>query len=132
MIKLLAHLSLLVIENDEVTISNVETREVIDGGFGVVDILVDHEGGATCVLVGADTDLAYGTVFAEDIVHLFAGLYSPPAATAYSPSGDLSPPYKDSYAIAIAIATALVNESTQTETESLRILSSLSLFYTIN
>ena len=46
---------------------------MVDGGLGVVDVLIDDEGGAASVLVGADSDLADGTVLAEDVVHLFAG-----------------------------------------------------------
>ena len=70
LIKLLAHLGLLIVENDEVPIGDVEAREMIDGGLGVIDVLVDNERGAASVLVGADSDLADGTVLAEDVVHL--------------------------------------------------------------
>lgn len=73
LIELLAHLGLLIVENDEIPIGDVEAREVVDGGLGVVDVLVDDKGGAASILVGADSDLADGTVLAEDVVHLFAG-----------------------------------------------------------
>lgn len=73
LIELLAHLGLLIVENDEIPIGDVEAREVVDGGFCVVDVLVDDKGRAASILVGADSDLADGTVLAEDVVHLFAG-----------------------------------------------------------
>ena len=61
------------VENNEVPIGDVEAGEVVDGSLGIVDVLVDNEGGAARVLVGADLDLADGTVLAEDVVHLLAG-----------------------------------------------------------
>lgn len=63
----------MIIENDEVAVGDVEAGEVVDGGFGVVDVLVDDESGSASVLVGADADLANGAVFAKDVVHLLAG-----------------------------------------------------------
>ena len=73
LVELLAHLGLLVVEHDEVAIGDVEAGEVVDGGLGVVDVLVDDEGGAPGVLVGADPDLADRAILAEDVVHLLAG-----------------------------------------------------------
>ncbi|KAL8139290.1 hypothetical protein V2J09_005311 [Rumex salicifolius] len=72
-IDLLVHLIRLVIENNQVPVGDVEAGEMFDGGLSVVDILVDDEGGSPGVLVGADTNLPYGAVLAEDVVHLFAG-----------------------------------------------------------
>ena len=72
MIEFLAHLGLLVVQHDEVAVGDVEAGEVIDGGLGVVDVLVDDEGGAASVLARADSDLPNGAVLAEYVVHLFA------------------------------------------------------------
>jgi len=63
---------LLIIQHDKVAICDIEAGEVIDGGFSVVDVLVDDEGRSARVLVGADADLANRAVFAEDVVHLLA------------------------------------------------------------
>lgn len=62
MIEFLAHLGLLVVQHDEVAVGDVEAGEVIDGGLGVVDVLVDDEGGAASVLARADSDLPNGAV----------------------------------------------------------------------
>ncbi|KAF7114132.1 hypothetical protein RHSIM_RhsimUnG0098200 [Rhododendron simsii] len=60
------------VEHDVVAVGDVEAREVVDGGLGVVDVLVDHEGGGPGVLAIADADLAYGALLAEDVLHLLA------------------------------------------------------------
>ncbi|KAK7407243.1 hypothetical protein VNO78_08982 [Psophocarpus tetragonolobus] len=51
LIKLLNHLGLLIIKNDEVLIGNVEAEEVVDGGFGVIDVLINHKHHIVRVLV---------------------------------------------------------------------------------
>ena len=71
-ILLLRHLGLLVIEDDEVAIGDVEAGEMVDRSLGVVDVLVDNEGCAASVLVGAQPDLADCSILAEDVVHLLA------------------------------------------------------------
>jgi len=63
---------LLIIQHDKVAIRHIEAGEVIDSGFGIVDVLVDDEGRSARVLVSANADLANRAVFAEDIVHLLA------------------------------------------------------------
>uniref|UniRef100_A0A2P2IK38 Uncharacterized protein MANES_01G177500 n=1 Tax=Rhizophora mucronata TaxID=61149 RepID=A0A2P2IK38_RHIMU len=72
LVKLLAHLRLLVVQNDQVPVGDVEAREVVHSRLGVVDVLVDDEGGSASVLVGSDPDLADRPVLPEDIVHLLA------------------------------------------------------------
>ena len=46
---------------------------MIDGGFRIVDIFVNDESCAASVFVCSDSDLTNCAVFAEDIVHFFAG-----------------------------------------------------------
>jgi hypothetical protein len=71
-IKLLAHLGLLVIEHDKVAIGHVEAGEVVDGGLGVVYVLVYHEGHAKRVLAHPHPNLPYNPVLPKDAVHLLA------------------------------------------------------------
>uniref|UniRef100_A0A1J3DJ41 Uncharacterized protein n=1 Tax=Noccaea caerulescens TaxID=107243 RepID=A0A1J3DJ41_NOCCA len=72
LVELLAHLRVLVIQDDEVAIRDVEAGEMVDGVLRVVDILVNDEGRAFGVLVAADPNLANPAVLAEYIVHLLA------------------------------------------------------------
>ncbi|CAA0805873.1 Calcium-dependent protein kinase 17 [Striga hermonthica] len=69
-VKLLAHLGLLVIQDDQVPVGHVEPGQVVDGILGVVDILVNHEGGAAGAFARLDADLPYGAVLAEYVVRL--------------------------------------------------------------
>jgi hypothetical protein len=71
-VELLAHLGLLVVEYDEVAVGHVEAGEVVYGGLGVVDVLVDHEGRASRVLARPHPDLPYRPVLPKDVVHLLA------------------------------------------------------------
>lgn len=50
---------------DEVAILEVETIQLVAGGFGVHDILVDDERGALCVVGDALADLARGVSMAK-------------------------------------------------------------------
>lgn len=72
LIKLLAHLGLLIVQNNQIPIRHVETRQVIHRRFGVVDILVNYKGRSSRVLVCADPYLANRPVLSENIVHLLA------------------------------------------------------------
>ena len=47
------------VENDEIAILEVEAIQLVAGGFGVHDILVDDEGGALCVVRNALANLPY-------------------------------------------------------------------------
>lgn len=72
LVEFLAHLGLLVVEHDEVTVGDVEARKVIDGGLGIIDIFVDHEGRTARVFVRPDSYLPNRSVLAEYVVHLLA------------------------------------------------------------
>jgi len=52
--------------------TNVKSWEVITGTFGIKDILVHHEGGASRVVLAAEPNLPDGPVLPKDIVHLVA------------------------------------------------------------
>lgn len=55
------------VEDDEVAVLEVEAVELVAGGLGVHDVLVDDVGGALCVGRDALADLADGAEFAVSI-----------------------------------------------------------------
>jgi len=57
----------LMIENDEVSVLEVETIELVACLLGVYDIFVDNEGGALCVVGDTLADLTDGTEFAKEL-----------------------------------------------------------------
>lgn len=57
----------LVIENDEISVLEVESVKLVACLFGVYNILVDNEGGALCVVGDALADLTDGTEFAKEL-----------------------------------------------------------------
>ena len=62
-----------VIQHDEIAIRDVESAQLFQRGFGVVNVLVHHVRGAFRRPRVPDADLTYRAVFAEDVVHVLVG-----------------------------------------------------------
>lgn len=71
LIKFLAHLRLLIIQNNQIPIGYIKPRQVIHRRFGIVNIFVNHKRRSARVLASPNTYLANGAVLAEYVVHLF-------------------------------------------------------------
>jgi len=57
----------LMIQDDEVSVLEVEAIELVAGLFGVYNIFVDNECGTLCVVCDALADLADGTELAKEL-----------------------------------------------------------------
>ena len=62
-----------VIQHDEIAIRDVESAQLFQRGFGVVNVLVHHVRGAFRRPRVPDADLTYRAVFAEDVVDVLVG-----------------------------------------------------------
>lgn len=49
-VKLLSHFGRLVVEHDEVSVGDVESRQVLHRVLGVIDVFIDHKRSAPCLL----------------------------------------------------------------------------------
>ena len=62
-----------VIQHDEIAIRDVESAQLFQRGFGVVNVLVHHVRGTLRRPRVPDANLTYGAVFAEDVVDVLVG-----------------------------------------------------------
>ena len=65
----------LVVQNDEVSSSDIESRQMIDRRLGIKNVLVDDEGRSPCVPPIAQSDLVDGAVFAKYSVKFLGGYF---------------------------------------------------------
>ena len=62
-----------VIQHDEIAIRDVESAQLFQRGFGVVNVLVHHVRGTLRRPRVPDANLTYRAVFAEDVVDVLVG-----------------------------------------------------------
>ena len=58
----------MVVETNQVPPTYVDAREVVDGGLGIVDVVVDHEGSPLVLLLRSPSDLSDGAELPEYVV----------------------------------------------------------------
>uniref|UniRef100_A0A0V0JCK3 Uncharacterized protein n=1 Tax=Schistocephalus solidus TaxID=70667 RepID=A0A0V0JCK3_SCHSO len=69
-VNLLELLVLLVVEDNKISIADVETAKMITGIFCVKDVLIHNQSSTLCFRCVSDPDLSNGTVLAKYVIHL--------------------------------------------------------------